>query len=190
MTRVVSVGRSKRLFAFAGTGLALLVVSLTGCPGSLNPNDFPPPSAGTAGSGTTTGAAGTGTAGVSGAAGMGCATINDLWTAKACTTQGACHDAMGSAAGFNMTTAGWDTAANLVGKLPPGGGVGALASVCMGKGMPYITKAQPAGGLILNKLSNKTPACGAQMPNIGVAMTATELACVQAWANQLAAMAP
>jgi hypothetical protein len=57
--------------------------------------------------------------------------------------------------------------------------------------MAYITKGNPAGGLILNKIKNKTPACGDQMPTVPpMPLTATEIQCVQDWANKLAAEAP
>jgi hypothetical protein len=59
----------------------------------------------------------------------------------------------------------------------------------MGKGIPYITKTQPAGGLILDKLKGNPPMCGAHMPSIGDPLTDTEIACVQQWANALAAKA-
>jgi len=181
MTRVVSVGRSKGLFALAGTGFALLIFGTTGCPGTLDPSEFPPPvtgTGGTSGGGGTTGTAGTG-------GGMvGCATVAKVFEDHSCALTGSCHDAMGSAAGFKMAGTGWETM--LVGVTPKGGG--ALASMCMGNTMPYIIKGPPpVGGLIMNKLMNKTPACGAQMPNLPPTLNATEMACVQAWANALGA---
>ena len=176
MTRVVSVGRSKGIFVF-GTGIALLVFAMTGCPGTLDPKEFPAPVTGTAG---TTGVAGTGVGGTTGTGGAGCATIQKVWDDHFCSI-GGCHDAA-SPTNFKMAPAGWE--ANLVGKTPMGGGT----SMCGGNTMAYIIKGPaPVGGLLLNKLKNKTPACGAQMPNLPPVLNATELDCVQKWADQLGA---
>lgn len=203
MTRVVSVGRSKRL-ALTGTGLALFVlgsVGLSGCPGTLDESEFPPASAGTAGTsggaGTTgaagTGAAGTtGTAGTTGAAGtgsgaVGCAEAPAIFEAKGCATAGACHDKDGAGAGFKMAPTGWEK--NLVGMKPKAGGV--LASMCLASTVPYLTaKSNPATGLFIDKLKNARPACGDQMPSIGEKLTATEMTCIQNWANKVVADTP
>lgn len=190
MSRVVSAGRSREFVLASALGTALLTVILAGCPGGLDRGQFPDNTTGAAG---TPGAAGMpGMAGTPGTAGMGavvgCDGAQAIFDAHTCSLVGACHDKDGSAAHFKMAPAGWDAA--LVGTVPPGGGAGALASQCMASAMPYITKTQPAGGLILAKLKGTTPPCGAKMPSLGAALTADEFTCIQNWANKLASMAP
>lgn len=69
---------------------------------------------------------------------------------------------------------------------PPGG-----KSACVANNKAYIVKGPPpVGGLLLDKLTQMPPACGAAMPSLGMRFTTTEIACVQAWMNQLAAAAP
>jgi hypothetical protein len=104
-----------------------------------------------------------------------------IFEAKNCALTGACHDANGAAANFKMTGAGWEN--NLVNVMPKGGGT--LASECGGANMPYITKANPAGGLLLMKLK-ASPSCGDRMPTLGDYLTATEIDCIQRWATKLA----
>jgi hypothetical protein len=96
----------------------------------------------------------------------------------------ACHDANGSAAGFNMASPGWEKA--MVGKPPKGGGNPGFTSVCASSGKQYlIPNSQPAQGLFLDKLFKATPPCGNQMPPIEPTLSAQEMACVQTWANAL-----
>jgi hypothetical protein len=187
MTRVVSVGRSKGILLASALGTVFLISSLSGCPGTLDPTQFPPmgvSTGGTTGAAGTTGTAGTGAGGV-----MGCANAPAIFVAHTCTIMGACHDADGTAAGFKMDPAGWEK--NLVGVMSKGGGAALNASKCGASGIPYLAKTtQPATGLFLAKLSGTVPPCGAKMPNVGSALTATEFACVQAWANALVAATP
>lgn len=117
MTRVVSVGRSKGVYAIGALGFALLTLTLVGCPGTLdNPGAFTTGgagSSGSAGAGTAGGGAGMAMAGASGSAGTGglppgCDPMK-LFTQTGvhdCTLAGACHDAMGSGAGFKMAGTG------------------------------------------------------------------------------------
>jgi hypothetical protein len=200
MTRAVSVGRSSRkglLFTLGALGSVFVTMTLSGCPGTLQ-GDFP--SAGNAGSSGGTAGAGTagmamGTAGSTGAAGSGlpagCDPVTMLTTSTGkynCTVANICHDASGSAANFNMTQANWS---NLVGVVPKGGGT--IASICAKdpnyKAIPYIIKGSPTGdGLIMKKLM--APVCspnGTQMPTLPGPITVTaDMACIQAWATQLA----
>jgi hypothetical protein len=147
----------------------------------------------TGGGGTSGGAGTTGAAGTSGAPcdAMPLFALEDDKTnphGRSCTIDGACHDSKGSAANFDMTTAGWQN--RLVGKLPAGGGT--LASMCKpgaGANTPYLVAgSSPATGLFLEKI-NANPPCGVRMPNLGSPFNATELACVQSWANGLVAAA-
>jgi hypothetical protein len=211
MTRVVSVGRSHGLVVAGALGLALLTVTLTGCPGSLqDPQDFPPPPGTTGAAGTNGGTAGTAAAGTMGTAGTGTAgtaapagcDIAPIIKTYSCALALACHDAKGSAAGLDMASATF--ASHLVGTLP---GVAAghtiqTPSICAldttNKTVAYITKPTTpgghAGGLILEKV--KGPFCmgggmtGVQMPTTGPPyLSTTEIACVQNWADALAAAA-
>jgi hypothetical protein len=141
---------------------------------------------GTAGAGGASGTAGAG--GSSGTAGTGGGTgpcnAMPIFATHSCAAAMACHDANGSAAGFNMATTGWEK--NLVGKYPKAGGAPGLGSACLGANTPYLRMgSSPASGLFLDKLMSARPACGAQMPLIPPNLSATELDCVQRWANGL-----
>jgi hypothetical protein len=103
---------------------------------------------------------------------------------RSCAANG-CHAATNPAAGFDMATAGWETA--MVGKIAPGGGMGPLASVCANGSRRYLDPgSSPATGLFMDKFKDPPP-CGVVMPNIGVKLSSAELACVQEWANGLTA---
>src|SRR4029079_14757628 len=95
----------------------------------------------------------------------------------------ACHHANMPAGAFDMQTAGWET--RMIGKMSPGGGPTATASMCAGKGPYLVANSQPATGLFLDKLKLITPPCGTPMPNIGGPLTSQELQCVQEWADAL-----
>ena len=184
MTRVVSVGRSKGLFLASSLGFAMLL-SLTGCPGTLdNPGAFPPPvsgSAGVSGGSGTNGGAGSGGAGTGSTAGCDVKPLFIGTTSKyQCTLDGACHDANGSAGNFSMTAADWDQ--HLVGVMPKGGG--ATPSMCQASTKPYlIAKSSPAAGLLIDKLTN--PTCGMMMPELTGPISAADMTCIKAWAQAL-----
>ena len=61
-------------------------------------------------------------------------------------------------------------------------------SVCAGGGSVYLVAGSaPATGLFIDKLNAKTASsCGERMPMVGM-LSATELGCVQEWANRLTA---
>jgi hypothetical protein len=127
----------------------------------------------------------TGAAGTSGAAGSTgtCDAETEVFSKHFCTTAGACHDANGTAANFDMASADWQT--HLVGVTPKGGGT--VPSMCENETMPYlVAQSSPATGLFLRKLAigGGVP-CGAQMPNLPPLLNATEKACVQSWANAI-----
>ena len=193
MTRAVSVGRSshKGLFMLGALGSVLVTMTLAGCPGTLQ-GDFPAPPGGSAGSsggsagspGTAGATGGTAGAGVSlSLTGGGC-DISALITKYKCTMGGGlCHDSMGSGADFDMTTTGWQN--KLVGGNPKTGGNG-VQSVCVGKG-PYIIKGSSTGdGLFIQKISDATPPCGAQMPFVMTAATTDDIACFRKWTTYAA----
>jgi hypothetical protein len=115
----------------------------------------------------------------------GCSNAQSIIDSHMCTLAGACHDNSGSAANFSLVMMGPDWGARLVGAMPRGGGV--TPSKCASTGMPYIVAgSHPATGLLLAKLSSAPP-CGDRMPLLGLPLSDPELACVQAWADKLAA---
>jgi hypothetical protein len=206
MTRVVSVGRSKGIFAVGALGFTLLTLTLVGCPGSLdNPGDFKNQSGsagstGSAGAGTAGGGAGMAMAGSSGSAGApACDMVKLIGPGPGnynCILAGACHDAMGSAAGLSMMQADWP---KLVGRVPVSGPpplnpTNGTPSICADdpafKTVPIITKMSPTGaGLLLQKLMG--PVCspaGLQMPSLGAKVKAADMVCFQQWATMLANM--
>jgi hypothetical protein len=130
-----------------------------------------------------TGAGGSGGGGAGGSTGTGgTCDATPIFTQHTCTVVGACHDGQGTAAGFDMLTAGWQT--HLVGVASPGGGMGNNASLC--KGMVYLEpNVIPAQGLFIDKLTKNPAPCGVVMPNLPPLLNATEKACVQSWANGL-----
>src|SRR5262249_26180316 len=99
----------------------------------------------------------------------------------------ACHDAKGSAAAFDMKTAGWQNM--LVGRVPRPGGSAGIGSSCLNMNYQYLIKgSKPAKGLFLDKLNPdpafKTP-CGDRMPLLPPMLSPQEFDCVQRWANGL-----
>jgi hypothetical protein len=144
--------------------------------------------AGTGGASGATGAAGTtGAGGATGTAGTGGGTgpcnALPIFAAHSCAYAGACHDNKGTSANFDMSSVGWEK--NLVGKMPKGGAPpSGIAGVCPTT-MPYLVAgSSPARGLFLEKLKPK-PSCGAEMPLLTDYLSASELDCVQRWANAL-----
>ncbi len=114
---------------------------------------------------------------------QGCSTAPVIFNSHGCTV---CHTptlTTPGLAGFDMTSAGWQT--KLVGTGPsPSASTG---SACQGKSLNYLNKSQPATGLFLDKLK-ATPSCGAQMPLPPFSpLSTSELACVQNWADNIVA---
>jgi hypothetical protein len=137
-------------------------------------------STGTAG----TTAVATGTGGTA-AGGPGCDITTLVTTKYSCTLAGACHDAQGSAANFDMASPGWEQ--RLVGVAPRGGTTSFEPSLCANQGWVYLVKGSfPATGLFMEKFKTN-PACGIAMPNLGLPVSADDLACFQRWANALTA---
>ena len=164
----------------ASIGGFSIVITPTGAGGSGGTGGTG--AAGAGGSGGTTGAGGTG--GSTGAAGTGGGTgpcnALPIFAIHSCATM-ACHDANGTSANFNMASPGWEK--NLVGKMPKAGGGAGFNSACAAAGKAYlVANSAPATGLFLDKLMGK-PVCGLQMPLLTSYLSATELDCVQRWAN-------
>jgi hypothetical protein len=104
-----------------------------------------------------------------------------VFTAK-CSTSG-CHDKDATSAGFSMATPGWEHA--LVGGKQKGGGITGFVSVPECANMNYLEPgSNPATGLFLRKMTSQF-GCGKMMPYIGTPVTASELTCIQTWANGL-----
>jgi hypothetical protein len=115
----------------------------------------------------------------------GCATASQIFASHGCTTL--CHRPAASASvgGFDMVTPGWEH--RLV-------GAGPLASapdtsLCKNEGLVYLNKTQPATGLFLDKLKPNPP-CGLRMPSASPPLAATEIDCIQKWANNIVAGGP
>jgi hypothetical protein len=147
--------------------------------------------AGSGGGAGTNGAAGTGAAG-SGAAGFmggtGPCDAMPIFTMHSCAFNMACHDAMGSAANFDMVTSGWEKM--LVGRTARPGGKQGIGSACLGVNTPYLVAgSKPAKGLFLDKLGiyldpkQTKPVCGDRMPLLPPQLSPQEMDCIQRWAN-------
>jgi len=167
MKRPVSISQSVRVFVTA----VAIGVGVIGC----------------AAGGDTTGGAGMGGAGAGGAA-CALADVNKIFmstpTNTGCTVISACHDNAGTAAGLDLTTAGWQNM--LVGRAPSAT-AGALKSMCAGKGLVYLNSgSNPATGLFIDKLNPAAAApCGVHMPNLGTMLTPQQFSCVQSFATTL-----
>jgi hypothetical protein len=109
---------------------------------------------------------------------------NAIFAKYSCANSGACHDASGTAANFDMASPGWQT--HLVGVSPKGGGT--LPAVCTPSDGPYLVPGvTPAAGLFMRKLTNM-PGCGMEMPYLQPKkLTADEVTCIQEWADNLVA---
>jgi hypothetical protein len=107
-----------------------------------------------------------------------------IFTKYSCSNAG-CHDATGTAAGFSMTTTGWERC--LIGDSPSD----QVKSMCLTNGPYLMAGVTPAQGLFLKKIST-SPGCGVRMPQVAPMgyMNSAELACVQMWADSLIAMGP
>lgn len=140
---------------------------------------------GTAGTSGTAGATGSGGAG--GTTGTGPCNALPIFAMHQCSSPGACHDAKGTAANFDMASTNWQN--KLVGVSPMTGGGSGFMSQCTKVGMPYLVAgSNPARGLFLEKLTSSPPVpCGSLMPALGGPLSSTELDCVQRWANALTA---
>jgi hypothetical protein len=175
---------------FAGAAGALVTLfMLSGCPGTLDPNQFPTNgtggntgSGGTGGSGPTGGAPGTGgtaldcTGGNEGTAILtnSCATLN-------CHIPGAGND--GVTGGLDLTPDA-NIASRLVGVMSVG--TADNGSMCVGQG-PYLdAHSNPATGLFIDKFTMSRPPCGVEMPaDSAFFLTPTQQGCLKQWATTL-----
>ena len=158
-----------------GLSAVLLALGAAGCPGTVDPSLWP----------TFAGSAGAGSPGAGGAGVPACDPA-PIFRAKFCFAS-TCHDASGTAANFDMVSAGWET--HLVGVNPKGAGLN--PSMCAAAGPYLVAGMQPATGLFLDKLKpNTMPACGVLMPQIGEKLNEADFECVQSWANALVMAGP
>ena len=97
-----------------------------------------------------------------------------------------CHNPQTAPAfgSLDMFTPGWER--KLVGAPPPAGAPGTNAC---NKNLNYLNRTQPATGLFLDKLK-ASPPCGAQMPLAAPPLSASQLECIQKWANNVVAGGP
>jgi hypothetical protein len=107
-----------------------------------------------------------------GEGGTGTCDVEQLFM-DTCTGTG-CHGAGTPAAGVDLVTAG--VAARLV-DAP-------ASTTCPGR--VEIDSADPANSLILEKVSEAMPSCGAAMPFLGEMLTPEEIACVEEWVTAAA----
>jgi hypothetical protein len=165
-------------------GVVATSLGATGCPGTLDPALL--------GNGTGTG----GTGGGGGTGGTVTCDVTTIFTQSqgvvlGCTTTG-CHntsDAPVSAAGLDLTLNA-TIGSRLVGVVSPGDT--AAGSVCSGVTTPYLNPGQnPATGLLIDKItlpSGSAGLCpgGTAMPYPGInRLTATQITCVEQWAEGL-----
>jgi len=163
------------------------VLILSGCPGTLDPNQFNMTS-GTGGSGSggsnPTGGS-TGTGGGSGSCTGGNNGAN-IVTANCATTF--CHipgdKNAGTSGGLDLTVD-----ANIGSRLVGVKTVGSVdnASECVGNTTPYLNAgSNPATGLLIDKVTMTHPPCGGQMPDSApFPLTATQQSCLIQWATTL-----
>ncbi len=173
---------------FAGAAGALVtLLMLSGCPGTLDPNQFPTGTGGSTGSGGTGGSGPTG--GVPGTGGTaldctggneGTAILTNSCAVSNCHIPGSAND--GVAGGLDLTPDA-NIASRLVGVMSVG--TADNGSMCMGQG-PYLdAHSNPATGLLLDKLKPSRP-CGAQMPaDSAFFLTPTQQSCLTQWATTL-----
>ncbi|HEY2729809.1 MAG TPA: hypothetical protein VGK52_07695 [Polyangia bacterium] len=170
MKRPLPISQNVRVFVTAAT----IAAAVVGCAAAGNDG---------------TGAAGMGGAGAGGTA-CTLADVNKIFMSTTtpantgCTVINACHDNAGTAAGLDLTTAGWQ---NMLVGHAPSATAGTLKSMCAGMSLVYLNAgSSPATGLFLDKLNPaKDSPCGAKMPNLPPPLTTQQFACVQSFANTL-----
>jgi hypothetical protein len=176
---------------FAGAaGVLVAVLMLSGCPGTLDPNQF---KTGTGG-GNGTGGSGSGTGGsgpTGGSTGTGgCTGGNDgamIISVNCATTY--CHipgsDNDGTAGGLDLTVDA-NIGSRLLGVMPESTDQGD-GSKCVGNSTAYLKAgSNPASGLFIDKFSMTHPPCGDQMPESApFPLTATQQTCLIQWATTL-----
>jgi hypothetical protein len=179
-------------------GALILVPTLSGCPGTLDPDVAKMAASGSgnggsSASGGSNGSDGAATGGATGTGGTGassCTGGNDGASVVTmnCATQ-YCHDTSGASAcgGLDLTIDS-GIAARLVGVMSSGSAT-TNGSICAGTGADayLIPNSSPAMGLLIEKVGT-TPPCGARMPYYplnGKYLTDSQIQCLQLWATTL-----
>ena len=149
--------------------LGVLATSLgaLGCPGTLDPSLLM--------------ASGSGGTGGAGAVDGGSTCNGDMVVTTSCASV-SCHDSTTKQAGLDLTP-GAAAAARLIG-VKSGGAAG---SACGGSSEPYLTAgSNPPTGLLIDKITEKTPPCGTAMPFPGITLLpASTQSCIEQWAEGL-----
>jgi len=138
---------------------------LAGCPGNLDP--ALQAQGGTGGSGNM------GSGGANGSCAQTVITTN--------CAMAACHSSIVKFAGLNLSSWPIDPA-TIVGVKPQDGS----GSTCTSENF-LDGSSSPATGLIIENLQDSTLKCGVRMPYQLPALSASDVACLQAWANDLVA---
>ena len=173
---------------FAGAvGALVAVLMVSGCPGTLDPNQFKTGgtggNTGTGGSGQTGGTPGTGGTATSCTGGNdGVSLLNVNCATSSCHIPGATND--GTAGGLDLTPDA-NIGSRLVGVMSVG--TADNGSMCVGNSTPYLNAGStPATGLFIDKFTMAHPPCGAQMPfDSPFPLTAMQQTCLIQWATTL-----
>ena len=172
----------------SAAGALISVLTLAGCPGTLDPALFP------TGSGASNGTGGSGTGGsnpTGGSTGTGgssanCTGSNDGPTliAGQCAYIG-CHNASGAQFSANLDlTVDSTIGARLVGVMAAQP-YGSNQASCMNETEPLLVAgSNPATGLFVDKIKPNPP-CGARMPFTGIALSTMQQTCLIQWATTL-----
>jgi hypothetical protein len=173
-------------------GALILVPTLSGCPGTLDPDvaKLASTGSGTGGSNGTGGGATGGATGAGGTTTLDCTGANDGATIVTmnCATE-FCHSTQGAngVGGLDLTIDS-GIASRLVGVMSSGSPA-TNSSVCAGATTePYLeASSSPAKGLLIDKCTTSPP-CGARMPYYPLNskyLTDMQLQCLQQWATTL-----
>lgn len=99
------------------------------------------------------------------------AIFNETFERNLCTSV-FCHGIGGATLDFSSQRAAYDS---LVDQMPTG-------VMCKDQGLVIVVPGDPAASLLMSKLQDMEPACGARMPRLpGVTVDPREIAQVQAW---------
>ncbi len=160
---------------------------LSGCPGTLDVNEFSmtgsggnTATGGTGGGNPTGGATGTG-----GTASSNCTGGNDGATivTMTCATQG-CHDPTGAPfSGSLDLTVNSSIGSRLVGVMASQP-TGTNMAACTSQTEPYLAATNPVTGLLIDKIKPTYP-CGSRMPYAGLPLSTTQQNCLIQWATTL-----
>jgi hypothetical protein len=163
--------------ARAGICSAVLLLTLAGCAGDLNPSLFP---AGASGSGATSGGGATSGAAGSGASSPPCDAPTVTFP-SACALVG-CHDSTSMLSGLDLTAAG--IVARVL-NVTPGAASQACGPPNPSSMEPYLRQgSNPATGLLIDKLVPASVTCGVLMPYGNQSMIdPTDFSCITSWAT-------